>query len=185
MINSELEEKRIAKSYLMYFNKYSNKKMFMRDPLNSKWGIYFKKIVSLFGRNSEWDADRFVKANFEENGLVYPAQLTIEKAWKTYLDYLPKYKSKETSMEDGIIATLEKINKYNTMEEFISKSHIFLLNDNFSKYVLYFSKSYLKWAKENNFLKDSVENIKIKRVLVRRNVSLNNKIKESLKDDYV
>ncbi len=184
--NLELEYDRLSKFYINYYNQYSSKKIFIRKPLESKWGTYFIKIVNTFGYRDEWNAKLFLKANFEENGLVYPQQLNTEKAWKIYLDYKPRFEANDKFFEEGIKATCLKINCYDNMKEFIELNKIFLKNGNFSNYVLFFSKTYLKWAKENNILKDyNIEKIKIKRALVSQNDKVLYLIKQALKEDFI
>lgn len=184
--NLELEYDRYSKLYMNMFNKYSHKKFYIRKPIESKWGNFFIKTVNMFALRPEWNAGNFLRANFEENGLIYPPQLMTEKAWNTFLDYRHKFESQETSLEDGVKATLEKITKYENMDSFIKGNAHFLRNKNFSYYALLFSRTFIVWAKENNLLDDlTPEKIKVKRLMVRKNLELYNLVKQTLKEDFI
>lgn len=180
MANLDYEKIKYAKLYMLLYNKYSPKKMFIRDPLNSKWAVYFVKTVNMFGNREHWDARKFLIANFKTFGLLYPQQLSNEQKWENYIDYLPRFEENDIKAE--IEDTLNKIKKFKDIHEFIDKNKIFI--NNYSKYVLYFSRTYFKYLKETG-KKIDPNNVKIKRLVVMNNKESHKKIIETLGNDYV
>lgn len=180
MVNLEFEKLKYARLYMFMYNQYNVKKIYMKDPLNSKWATFFIKTVNMFGNREHWDAKKFLTANFKTFGFLYPQQLANEQKWETYIDYLPRFE--EGGIKDEVENTLNKIKKCKDINEFIETNKLFI--NNYSKYVLFFSKSYFKYLKESGE-KIDVDKVKLKRLVSMSDRELHRKITEVLNNDYV
>ena len=63
----------IARCYLLFHKKYTNKLFSLSKVKDSKWWPYFVKCAAFFGNKPDWDTYKFIEAQFEtKGGDIYP-----------------------------------------------------------------------------------------------------------------
>lgn len=191
----------IARIYLKFFRgKFRYNLFSLKNIERTKWWSSFMKSASFFEEKGEKDPYEYIEFLFDNFEKPLPFSILYNKNWDDFLDYREtKIQSNDLSIAKSIVRTYNEIllwtkkNNYSKIAiyEFFSdpKNFTFLKRGRFSPYFLSISKSfmikYLELDEEEKEEIISEHDLKIKRVMVRRNKKLNNKLEEVLGDEYI
>jgi len=183
---SELEVFNLTNYFRNEFIKYDRRIYSLKTVKSGKWWKYFCETIDKFSTREGWDANIFIKCQFESFGKIYPTQLPTERAWNAFKDYKFRFENvmdKETEIVKSVLTGYKAVKNYcvNQKKEF---SVATFLENNFNNrqieigaypiYFFAFSKAYIAVYGMN----------KTKRMMVTRNKDLLDKIKNVLGDDF-
>ena len=186
----ELQAFNIASYFRREFIKYDYKIYNIQNVKKSKWWVMFERTAEKFSNREGWDADLFVKAQFNLNGKIYPFDLLSEKAWNNFIDYKNSKEAENTPevedinfVLDGFRAVKEYCKNNDTdfsVELFIKNKKNFnnIIEKNIPKHFFLFSKAFNK----EHTLPDKE---KYKKLSIASDKRLLICIKKVLKVDYV
>jgi len=179
----------IGEEYLKQYSKIVGRRYIATDIKQHKWWNAFVSIENKFGYKSEFDAKKFIAANFEKFGKVFPYQLTTKKSWETYSQSLQL--EDEDVNEEKVIA--EKVvyflrvlklytNKGNSVKDFVLNNWSKIINNQYDLYVLVFSNTFLDKNEEEK--KFSSTEIEAKRFAISSYERIKKVIEKNLGEDY-
>ena len=145
-----------------------------------KWHKYFLNTVLMFSDNPDWNAEEFIRTNFEQRGKIYPAQLPNKYSWQIYQEYK---ENKGFSDEKNFIYTLlEDFKKAKSYDFDLDKMAYSVNNNEISQYFLSIFKPFVEYNRKNKVVSDLT--LTAKRVRVKENKKLYDKLKEVLGDNF-
>jgi hypothetical protein len=192
--------KEIAKVYLQYHKKYTNKIPSFTNIEGSKWWVYFMKCAMLYGNKEEWNTYKFIEAQFDTKGDVYPYELSKSDAWEIYLEYRKRDSDLEIYVARNLLATYNymkdwsKDNGYDVpnYKKFFNdpKQRFYIKRQSLSFYLFSILKSFYEefYNKLSDEEKDSlieVEELMKLRAVIYSNRKLKNKMQEVLGHEFV
>ena len=190
----------LAKIYKIYSIKKNIKVFYKLNEIKkSKWWNHFLKTVELYANEEKWNAEEFIKSQFEAKDKIFPFELIRKESWKIFLDYLnnkPK-NSTEISIAKDLLNSYNMIKNwcYKNKKEFSVEDYINNpINENLLKrnngpslYFLSISKSFRKFYENlNNEDKNKIGMIEIfdlKRSIIYSYKKIWNKMKEILNEE--
>ena len=119
----------IARQYLKQHKRFTNKLPSYSRIQESKWWPYFLKCAVTFGNNKEWDTYKFIEAQFEIKGDIYPFDLAKREAWEIYLEYRKRDKNFEIYIARNLLATYEYIKKWSKGQGYAETNYKKYFND--------------------------------------------------------
>ena len=179
MIQKENEALLLMKEFRSQFISRFNTFINLKDT-SSKWYKYFLKTVLLFSDNPEWDAGEFIRTNFEQRGKIYPTQLPNKLSWQTFLDY--RENEDFTDDKNLIYILLEDFKKAKSYGFDLDKMIYSIHNNEISNYFLSIFRPFIEYNKKNRVV--SVTSLDAKRIEIKKNKKLYNKLKEVLKEKF-
>lgn len=175
IINKENEALILAKEY-----KNQLRSIFGSFTNTDKWHKYFLNTVLLFADNPDWNAREFIRTNFEQRGKIFPTQLPNKYSWQIYQEYK---ENKNFSDDKNLIYTLlEDFKKAKSYGFDLDKMAYSVNNNEISDYFLSIFKPFIEYNRKNKIISDLT--LSAKRVKVKENKKLYNKLKEVLKDNF-
>lgn len=175
MVNKENEALVLAKEY-----KNQLRSIFGAFTNIDKWHKYFLNTVLLFADNPEWNAKEFIRTNFEQRGKIYPPQLPNKLSWQTFLDYR---ENEDFSDEKNLIyILLSDFKKAKSYGFDLDKMAYSIHNNEISNYFLSIFRPFIEYNNKNKLVSDLT--LSAKRVKVKENKKLYNKLKEVLGDNF-
>ena len=175
MTNKENEALILAKEY-----KNQLRSIFGSFTNTDKWHKYFLNTVLLFSDNPDWNAREFIRTNFEQRGKIFPTQLPNKYSWQIYQEYK---ENKDFSDDKNLIYTLlEDFKKAKSYGFDLDKMFYSVNNNEISQYFLSIFKPFVEYNKKNKIISDLT--LTAKRVKVKENKKLYNKLKEVLGDNF-
>ena len=175
MTNKENEALILAKEY-----KNQLRNIFGSFTNTNKWHKYFLNTVLLFADNPDWNAREFIRTNFEQRGKIFPAQLPNKYSWQIYQEYK---ENKDFSDDKNLIYTLlGDFKKAKSCDFDLDKMLYSIHNNEISNYFLSIFKPFIEYNKKDNTVSDLT--LSAKRIKVKKNKKLYNKLKEVLGDNF-
>lgn len=180
--------------YILYAEKKfkefkpANKKSFM---FGGKYFKYFTEAANMFCLREGFEPEKFIKCQFEKHGIVYPAQISHENAWKTFEEYEKFTETEvdeEKSLAEELTSAYAQLHGKSVRDFFnISMNRLYLENGRLFPYVRFFcfSKHFVYDLYEPMY--DRMEkkfDCKTMRTRVLQYPRLVKWLKEKLKDDY-
>ena len=182
---NELEVFNLAMAFRREYVKYDPRIFTAKSVKNSKWWVFFERTIDKFASRPEWNADIFVKCQFEREGKILPFKLANEEAWKTFIDYKFRFEEQEddeVKTIKNVLAGYALVRDYCKGKDIPFSVQSFLESD-------YHKRMLINGAYPVHFFSFSKScselGLKNKRMIVCRYKKLLLKIKEILGDDYV
>lgn len=150
----------------------------------------FEKIALMFCDREEFEPNDFIDAVLADD-FLFPAQIAQEKYWKVYLRNSSENTNENDLSEDIALAkrvksifvylngrTIEQI----TTNPFVKNDLIQMYAEDTIDLIVYcFSKSFIKFAKQNSMLID----FKKEQSILKEHKKILDKVKEKLGEDYM
>lgn len=183
----ELQAFNLAMVFRREFLKY-DKRIFTSNTLKqSRWWRFFLTTIEQFASREEWNIEVFVKAQFYTEGKIYPYFLVTKKAWGNFLDY-KNLDEVESNQEADVVRYV--LNGFSAVRDYCARNNhqfsvAYFIDDTYNEQLLlnnYMPLHFFLFSKafnEKYHIKDDEKKIKVK-----RNKELLNKVKNVLKDDY-
>ena len=158
------------------------------------------KTASFFSNKKEWDAYEYISFIFETYDKPLPFILLYQKNWIAFLEHKEsRTKNNDLYIAKSILETLKEIknwtekNNYDNIAiyEFFcdSRNYLFLKRGKYSPYFLSISRSFLKkyfeLPTEERQEIISEQDLMVKRITVKNNKKISNKLKQIMGDEYV
>jgi hypothetical protein len=179
----------IGEEYLKQYSKIVGRRYIEADIKKHKWWDAFVAIENKFGYKSEFNAKKFIAANFEKYGKVFPYQLTTKKSWETYSQQLQLEDENidiEKVLAEKVVYFLRVLklytNKGKSIKDFVVENWVKIKNNQYDLYVLVFSKTFLNKNGEEGIV-SSLE-IMAKRFAVSSYERIKKVIEKNLGEDY-
>lgn len=188
----------LAKIYLRFYKKATGRNLFsIRKFRGSKWWIPFFRTVSLFGPKKEWDALRFVEAQFSDR-IAYPSQLATKRAWENFLEYRKRiiedtdlYVANSCATVFRYIAKWSKLQGYSrpSYQAFLQAERENILRGSFTIHFFCILRPFYEFYERlDDSQKEKVattDELERKRAVIHSIPKLSEKLKEVLGDDFV
>jgi hypothetical protein len=187
----------LAKIYLRFYKQAKGRNLYsLKKVKDSKWWMYFYKTVTLFSSKEEWDAFKFVEAQFSD-GVVFPPQLATDKAWENFLEYQKRLKEDIDAYVANSCATVFKyIRQWSNLKgdsrpifrDFLQSNRENILRGAFTLHFFSILRPFYDFyagLDESQKKRISVEDLEKKRVVIHSIPRLKKKLKEVLGDDFV
>lgn len=191
----------IARTYLQFHKKYTNKLFSLDKVKESKWWIHFLNCAAFFGNRPDWDTYKFVEAQFEtKDGDIFPYELTVHKAWENFIDWKKRDKDYGKYIAMNLVATYNDIKKWSKDNGYATTSYKEYFSDTkvrfsirrkaFSFYFFSILKSfyeyfYNKLTEEEQDSVIEIDELMKMRAAIHTNEKLKNKMKEILGNEFV
>lgn len=190
----------IAKIYSQFYKKYTPKTWILSKVKETKWWPYFLKCASIYGNRPEWDTYKFVEAQFESKGKIFPFDLCRKEAWEIFEEYKSRDKDFEKYIARNLLSTynyikdwsLKKGFKASNYPEFFSNKEESLLikRKKFSLYLFSILKSFYEYFynKLSDEEKDDlieIEDLMKMRSVIYINEKLKRKMQETLGNEFI
>lgn len=182
---------KVAERFIALYRYYNVKIPHARHAQKSRFWKYYLKVAEKYCEREEWDAYKFVDAQFDYRGKIMPHELDKPDSWEVYTMYIDKVGDNNIPMQ--IINTLKVINlwckkngKPFSCEAFLNSSYgnIIFKRDELSIYFICISKTALKKYKTlTNILSDDI--IEVKQAIIYADKKLLSAINRVLKEDSV
>lgn len=179
MINKEIEAFNLIKEFKNQFREKFDSFFYLKDK-TSKWYKYFLNTVLMFSDEPDWDAKEFIRTNFEQRGKIYPSQLPNKYSWQIYQEY--KENKKFSDEKNLIYILLEDFKKAKSYDFDLDKMAYIINNNEISNYFLSIFKPFVEYNKKNKVVSDLT--LSAKRIKVKENKKLYDKLKEVLGDNF-
>jgi len=191
----EEEAINLASAYFFQAKKHNRKILFsIRNVKTTKWWNHFVKAAEFFMYKEDWQPYLFMEYMFNAKKDFMPFML-LRKETKDHFEDFKIINNNEDKL-DQRLASIKYTIKYifdwlqkgNKIEDFFenNKNIIFYEEENFSEYVLIFSKTFLKAIKQGKIKYDfTIEEIELKKLSLRKNEKLKKILIALLKEDYI
>jgi len=180
----EYEAFKLAKAFLFYYKKHSFKTFKLSTVKESKWWPYFVSVAIHFSQESDWNADYFIAAQFEEKGKILPYQLVDKDAYETYKLYRGRYEAdSEKRVVMNLLTTYKEVKEWKSIRAFLEdkKNQLLIERKSINPLLFFLCKSFYELGLNEMFDKEEIEN---KRAVVFSNKKVLKKMKEVLGDEF-
>jgi hypothetical protein len=190
----------IAKAYLQFHKKYTPKVFSLAKVQESKWWPYFLKCAMEFGNKEGWDTYKFVEAQFETKGDIFPFDLAKKEAWKIFEEYKLGDKDFGKYIAMNLVATYKHIKQWSKEHGYDTPNYrkyfsddneqFFIKRKSYSFYLFSVCRSF--YSEFYNALSDTdkdslidLDELMKMRAAIYTNPKLKDKMKEVLRDEFV
>lgn len=152
----------LAEAYFKEYFKRVPRKYKIYDITKHKWWGAFVKADDTHNWHKEYNEEKFIKAQFEKNEMIYPHQLATKKSWDTYMEFLPLFQeeNKEVVVAKKVAYYLREIklflNKGKTIREYVLLKKERILKNQDDLYVFVFMKEFFDIFEQLDFPQEKI-----------------------------
>ena len=190
----------VAKIYLQFHKKYTDKLFSLSNVKNSKWWPYFVKCAAFFGNKPDWDTYKFIEAQFEiKDGDIYPYELIKHEAWENFIEYKSRDKNYDKYIAMNLVSSYNLIKKWSKDKGYVEtnykeyfkdiKNQNLIRRKNLSFYLFSILRSFYEFfynklsEQEQDSIIEIDELMKL-RAAIYTNEKIKNKMKEILNHEF-